>query len=664
MIRKILIANRGEIACRIIRTCRHMGIATVAVYSDADTRALHVEIADEAVRVGAAPAAESYLNILAIIEAAQRTGADAVHPGYGFLAENAQFAQAVIDAGLIFIGPPPSVIEAMGSKREAKRIAIEAGVPVVPGYNDTDQSDERLITAADEIGYPIMVKASAGGGGKGMRLVASAADLPDALAAARREAKSAFGDDTLLLEKAIQHPRHVEIQIFGDTHGNVMALGERECSIQRRHQKIIEETPSTALDDDLRARMCAAAVSVGKAIGYVNAGTVEFMLDADKNFYFLEVNTRLQVEHSVTEVVSKEDLVAWQIKVAQGDTLPTAHTFDGHAIEVRVYAEDPANEFLPVTGEILRWQESAGARFDSGVRSGDTVSVYYDPMLAKVIAHGDTREDAIRRLDYALAQMQLLGLRNNIAFLRRILNHPEFIAGNVDTGFIDRHPELLTEMDDVPLIALVAAAAAKEGLPQDMPLASAPVIDKPRSLAGAYLKHWRNNAYRPIRHQFKTGANTYTVNLTPIGQNRYRVQVGEQEYDLQLEMLGTGDYVLTLDGHRQRVTVVSDDDDLWWVHTPAGAFSLSWISPLPAGRRAAEAEGSLRSPMPGKVIAVNVTDGQIVSKGDILLVIEAMKMEHRIKAPYNGRVASVYYRVGQSVEAGAALLELHPIEKP
>jgi acetyl-CoA carboxylase biotin carboxylase subunit len=662
MIRKILIANRGEIACRIIRTCREMGIATVAVYSDVDARALHVEMADEAVRVGAAPATESYLNIPAIIKAAQRTGADAVHPGYGFLAENAQFAQAVIDTGLIFIGPPPSVIEAMGSKREAKRIAVEAGVPVVPGYNDADQSDERLIGAAGEIGYPIMVKASAGGGGKGMRLVTSAADLPDALAAARREAKSAFGDDTLLLEKAIHNPRHVEIQIFGDTHGNVIALGERECSIQRRHQKIIEEAPSTALDQDLRTRMSNAAVSVGKAIGYVNAGTVEFILDADKNFYFLEVNTRLQVEHPVTEMALAADLVAWQIKVAQGNALPEVGPFHGHAIEVRVYAEDPANEFLPVTGKIVRWQESTGARFDSGVRSGDTISVYYDPMLAKVIARGETRDEAIRRLDYALGQMQLLGLRNNIAFLRRILNHPEFIAGNIDTGFIDRHPDLLTESAEVPLMALIAAAAAKEPLPRTTPPANAPQIDKPTSLAGGYLKHWRNNAYRPIRHQFKARETTYTVNLTPTGQSSYRVEVGEEAHDLTLEALGGGDYALTLDGHRQRVTAVCGEEDTWWVHTASGMFSLLWLSPLPVGTRAAEAEGSLRAPMPGSVIAIHVTDGQSVTKGDILLVIEAMKMEHRIKAPYTGRVASIYYSVGQSVEAGVTLLELHPSE--
>lgn len=674
MIRKLLIANRGEIACRIIRTCREMGIATVAVYSDADARALHVEMADEAVRVGAAPAAESYLNITAIITAAIWSGADAVHPGYGFLAENERFAQAVIDAGLIFIGPPPSVIEAMGSKREAKRIAIEAGVPVVPGYNDADQSDARLIAAADEIGYPIMVKASAGGGGKGMRLVASSADLPDALAAARREAKGAFGDDTLLLEKAIHNPRHVEIQIFGDTHGNVIALGERECSIQRRHQKIIEETPSTALNDDMRERMCAAAVSVGKAIGYVNAGTVEFILDTDRNFYFLEVNTRLQVEHPVTEMVTGQDLVRWQIEIAQGGQLPPLANRYGHAVEVRVYAEDPQNDFLPATGKILRWRELATDHlanskrvwawskviFDSGVRTGDTVSVYYDPMLAKVIAHGDTREDAIRRLDYALAQMQLLGLRNNIAFLRRILNHPEFITGNIDTGFIDRHPELLAEAADVPLVALIAAAAAKEYLPKSAPPASAPRIDKPRSMAAGYLKHWRNNAYRPIRHQFKAGETTYTVNLTPTGEGTYRAQVGDAEHDLRVEALGEGDYALTLDGHRQRATAIAGDEDSWWVHTPAGTFSLMWLSPLPAGAWAAEAEGTLRAPMPGSVIAVNVTNGQIVAKGDILLVIEAMKMEHRIKAPYSGRVAAVYYQVGQSVEAGVTLLEIHP----
>jgi 3-methylcrotonyl-CoA carboxylase alpha subunit len=433
--------------------------------------------------------------------------------------------------------------------------------------------------------------------------------------------------------------------------------------------------------------MCAAAVSVGEAIGYVNAGTVEFILDADKNFYFLEVNTRLQVEHPVTEMVMGQDLVRWQIEVAQGGHLPPFANRYGHAIEVRVYAEDPQNDFLPVTGTILRWRESATDHlanskrvwawskviFDSGVRSGDTVSVHYDPMLAKVIAHGDTREDAIRRLDYALAQLQLLGLRNNIAFLRHILNHPEFIAGNIDTGFIDRHPDLLAEISDVPLVALVAAAAAKEGIPS--PPAPLPQGEGRNQLTLKVLSpkgrgdlgvrasgHWRNNPYRPIRHQFTAGTTTYTVNLTPTGHNSYRVQVGEVSHEAQIELLGEAAYAVTLDGHRQRVTALPDEADNWWVHTPAGTFSLAWVSPLPAGARAAEAEGSLRAPMPGSVIAIHVTDGQSVTKGDILLVIEAMKMEHRIKAPYNGRIASIYYRVGQSVEAGAALLELHPSE--
>ncbi|MBI5670355.1 MAG: ATP-grasp domain-containing protein [Chloroflexi bacterium] len=651
MIRKLLIANRGEIACRIIRTCREMGISTVAVYSDADARALHVERADEAVHIGGSPAPESYLNIEKLITAAQRTGADAVHPGYGFLAENARFAQAVIDAGLIFVGPPPGAIEAMGSKRGAKLML--KGIPIVPGYMGDDQSDARLIAEAAQIGFPVMVKASAGGGGKGMRQVNSPDELPAALAAARREAKQAFGDDTLLLEKVVTNPRHVEVQIFGDRHGNVIALGERECTIQRRHQKIIEETPSTALTPDLRAHMFEAARSIGTQLGYYSAGTVEFLVDDQKNFYFMEMNTRLQVEHPITEETTGFDLVRWQIMVAEGYPLPDMDVYPaGHAIEVRIYAEDPAHEFLPSTGAILRWREPSEVRVDSGVRTGDTVSVYYDPMLAKVIAYGEHRDGAIRRLDHALAELQLLGLRNNIAFLRRVLTHPDHLAGNITTGFIAQHPELLADDDPLPPAALVAAAITRAtvGARHAVPLPNDGRV------------YWRNNAYRPIRERFKHGTDVYDVLLTPAASDSYTAQVGDQTYAVQVWARSDDgeDITLSLDGHRRQVTVVQGDNDTCWVHFNGYSVALMWLSPLPEGRRAAEAEGSLHAPMPGQIRAVTVQVGQKVNLGDVLVILEAMKMEHRIKAPYAGEIVAIHYQVGQSVPVDAVLLELRP----
>jgi len=651
MIRKILIANRGEIACRIIRTCREMGIATVGVYSDTDARALHVEMADEAVHLGASPAKESYLQIEKIVDTARRTGADALHPGYGFLAENAAFAQACIDAGLIFIGPPPSAIEAMGSKRGAKLML--KGIPTVPGYNGDDQSDERLISAASEIGFPIMVKASAGGGGKGMRQVESAADLPAALETARREASGAFGDDTLILEQVVKNPRHIEVQIFGDKLGNVIALGERECTIQRRHQKIIEETPSTALTPALRKKMFAAAASVGTQLGYYSAGTVEFLVDSDKKFYFMEMNTRLQVEHPITEETTGFDLVRWQIMVAEGFPLPDMDVYPaGHAIEVRIYAEDPANEFLPATGDILRWREPSEVRVDSGVRTGDSVSVHYDPMLAKVIAYGEHRDGAIRRLDHALSQLQLLGLKNNIAFLRRVLTHPDHRAGEITTGFIAQHPELLQDHEPVAAAALIAAALGKS---VSHPLTATTEAARENKIPTGY---WRNNAFRPIRHKFKHGEITHTVALTPQGGGQYLAQIGDQICAVHIWSYADGEMSLSIDGHRQPVALAEGKSNEGWIHVNGQTTLLAWVSPLPEGGRAGAAEGSLLAPMPGQIRAVYVEIGQQVQAGDVLLILEAMKMEHRIKAPYAGEVAALYYQVGQSVQAEAVLLEI------
>jgi len=661
MIRKILIANRGEIACRIIRTCRSMGIAAVAVYSDADANALHVEMADEAVYIGASPASESYLRGDKIIDAAKRTGADAIHPGYGFLSENGDFAQAIIDADITWIGPPVSAIRAMGKKRESKLMLKD--VPLIPGYNGEDQSDTVFVQAADEIGYPVMVKASAGGGGKGMRRVDSPDDLPEALAAARREAKQAFGDETLILEKCLIRPRHIEIQIFGDMHGSVIAMGERECSIQRRHQKIIEETPSTALDDDLRQQMCDVAVNIGKQLRYYSAGTVEFLVDADKNFYFMEMNTRLQVEHPVTEMVTGVDLVRWQILNAQGDFAAPPNTLmRGHAVEARVYTENPQNDFLPITGRILKWFEPtdghyvneteawSNARIDSGIRSGDEITPNYDPMIAKVIAFGETRGEAIRKLDYALYRIQLLGIKNNIAFLRRVINHPDFIVGNLSTSFIDDHPGLLQEESTIPPAALIAAAVAK--------------IHESSATPNGY---WRNSPNRPIRHIFGLGEDRYEINLSPKTDSEYDVRIaqlasseqksGEHIFHITVSLDFEDNLALIIDGHRQIAAVVQDGD-VWWVHIGGNGYHLDWVTPLPLPNRDTMIEGSLRAPMTGQVISVRVEVGQAVNKGDILLILEAMKMEHRIQAPYDGSVGAIRYQVGDNVQADAVLLEL------
>lgn len=642
-IRKLLIANRGEIACRIIRTCREMGIATVAVYSDADQNALHVEMADEAVHVGSAPASESYLNQAKLIEAALWTGADAIHPGYGFLAENAQFAYLVRSAGLIFVGPSAESIEAMGDKRMAKVLLHE--VPYVPGYIGDDQSDEALLKAADDIGMPIMVKATAGGGGKGMRLVQERAALPEALSAARREAEQAFGNPSLMLERAILQPRHIEVQVFGDQHGTVIALGERECSIQRRHQKIIEETPSTALTPELRTAICQTAVHIAQQIGYYSAGTIEFLLDTDQRFYFMEMNTRLQVEHPVTEAVFGIDLVRWQIEVACGhplDSLTGGRTLSpqGHAIEVRVCAEDPANHFLPVIGDIIHWSPPPYVRTDAGIRSGDSISPYYDSMIAKVIAHGKNRAEAIQRLDYALAHLQLLGIKNNVHYLRRILLHDEHLEGKISTQFIAQHPELSSEVATVPVVALIGAALSREP-------------------AG---KAWRNNPNRPVIQRFRFNEQVHEVALQATPQG-YRAQVLNLDVPVQvIERHATG-FTLVVDGHRQPVTVVQGKGDDIWTHTLTATNLIHWVSPFPAPQtQDAEAGGGLHAPMTGQVRKVMVEVGQSVEKGTLLLIMEAMKMEHRIEAPYAGIVEQVRYGVGDSVQQDEVLLSLKKSE--
>jgi acetyl-CoA carboxylase biotin carboxylase subunit len=655
LIRKLLIANRGEIACRVMRTCRSLGIVTVAVFSDVDATARHVREADEAVHIGASAASASYLAIPALIAAAQRTGADAIHPGYGFLAENADFAAACDAARLAFIGPSAEAIRRMGSKREAKRLAVGVGVPVVPGYAGDDTSDVALIAAAREIGYPVMVKASAGGGGKGMRIVTRASELPDALASARREALSAFGDETLLLEKALVEPRHIEIQIFGDTYSHVIALGERECSIQRRHQKVIEETPSTALSPDLRAHMSGAAVAIGQTLGYTGAGTVEFILDREGNFYFLEVNTRLQVEHPVTELVTGLDLVRWQILVAEGHPLPLAQDqipFSGHAVEARVYAEDPAAGFLPQAGAVRLWRAPGGdgVRVDAGVESGDVISPYYDPMVAKISAYGATRDEALRRLDVALSRTILFGVRSNLDYVRRVLLHPNHRAGHISTAFLEQHAaDLLPPAPDNLVDGLSPARLA------------ALAITLQRLGAMPMSATWRNNRSRPLlEHYGQINKGEITLYLVPERDGSFSVSFDDQSrtYIVQVRETSTLDVVIEIDGHVLRVTAMEAQSEEWWAHSAGETLCLTRRAPLPVPGASRASNDALTAPMPGQVIAVLVSEGQTVAAGEPLMILEAMKMEHTIRAPHDGVVAAIHYSPGDQVRAATVLLDV------
>jgi acetyl-CoA carboxylase biotin carboxylase subunit len=658
MIRTLLIANRGEIAVRIIRTCRNLGIRTVAIFSDADAHALHLQLADTAVHIGPAPTSQSYLNIPAIISAAHRTHADAIHPGFGFLAENAAFAQACADANLIFIGPTPAAIAAMGNKRAAKECVAQANVPIIPGYSGADQNDHLLVEEARRIGFPLMVKAAAGGGGKGMRLVHKQQTLPEAIVAARREALQAFGSDELILERALLRPRHVEIQVIGDTHGQMLYLGERECSIQRRHQKVIEEAPSPALTPELRQQMGETAVRAARAVAYHNAGTVEFLLDEDGRFYFLEMNTRLQVEHPVTELITGIDLVAWQILIAEGAPLPLAQeqvTLQGHAIEARVYAENPANDFLPVTGPVLLWQPPTGAgiRVDSGIQTGDELSIHYDPMLAKLIAHGPDRQTAVRRLLHALESCQLLGFPHNIPFLADLLRHPEFIQGNLSTHFIEEHfAQWQPPMPDATAALITASLAQFAAQPQ-----------RPEN-AG----YWRNNPNRPQWFIYQLEQQQVKVCLQPQPRTRnqfvaYFDQAPQTHFAVTLIAQHGPNWVVQIDGVRQSVTAVHNANT-WWIQTNAGTTTLEAIPLLPEPHPPADAAGSLRAPMPGSVLAVLVQVGQHVQEGQALMKLEAMKMEHTIRTASDGLVEAIYYAPGDTVEADAQLLKIAPTQEP
>ncbi|MBK9033000.1 MAG: ATP-grasp domain-containing protein [Myxococcales bacterium] len=650
-INRVLVANRGEIAARVLRTCRHMGLGTVAVFSDADAHAPHVRLADVAVAIGPAPAKDSYLVIERLIAAARATGADAIHPGYGFLSENAGFAEAVTAAGLTFIGPSAMVISLLGSKKAAKARAIAAGVPVVPGYNGDDQAAATLRRHALAIGFPLLVKASAGGGGKGMRIVRGPDEVDGAIEAARREAASAFGDDTLLLERYVDRPRHVEIQILGDHHGTLVHLWERECSIQRRHQKVIEEAPSPALSPEQRAAMGAAGVAVGRAVGYTSAGTVEFIVAPDGSYYFLEVNTRLQVEHPVTELTTGLDLVREQIRIARGEHLgyDRAPPQRGHAIEARLYAEDPGHGYLPTIGRLARFElpSAPGLRVDAGVETGTEIGIHYDPMLAKVIAHAPTRTEATGLLAWALERAVVAGVTTNRAHLARILRHPAFVAGELDTHFLERHEAELAAAD--PAIPARAAVAATLWL-HERGRGSGPL---PQVEPG-----YRNVWFAEQVDGWRAGERELVIGYRHHGGGRFTIRVDADVRDaVVLEASATtiawreGDLA-----HRAEVVTTATG----WAVVGAG-----WSADLVRHPRLPErgnevAPGSLIAPMPGKVIKVGAAVGDVVAAGATILVLEAMKMEQPVKTDVAGTIASIAVALGDQVEAEQVLAIVTP----
>ena len=697
MFKRLLIANRGEIACRVIRTARRLGIRCVAVFSDADEGALHVAMADEAFRIGPAPARESYLDIEAILRAAERAHADAIHPGYGFLSENAEFAEACAARGIVFVGPPAEAIRAMGSKREAKRLMAEAGVPLVPGYHGADQSPERLRREAEAIGWPVLLKASAGGGGRGMRAVERAEDFDAALAGAKREAGAAFGDDAMLIERYVAEPRHVEVQVFADRNGNFVHLFERDCSAQRRHQKVIEEAPAPGVEGELRAAMCEAAVAAARAIGYEGAGTVEFLLDPGGEFWFMEMNTRLQVEHPVTELVTGTDLVEWQLRVASGEPLPLAQkeiAIRGHSIEARLYAEDPARGFLPSTGDLVHLRlpgseatsgaetgvdrlspGADGIRVDTGVRAGDTVSMYYDPMIAKVIAWGPDRDAAADRLSAALAATEVVGLIANHGFLRSLVDHPRFRAADFHTRLIEERLDELAPADagvaadeDLAIAAWAVASHDDAAATEESGGAAVPGERDDRGDPWSPWNrhdHWRMN-----------GAGERIVRLRPGGADGDLVEIavggggggtaGPPAYQVRLPSgretsvrgePGTGRrWEVHVDGTRQAVTVVAQGGHLTLFR--AGR-RLSFARHDPgAVSGGIEMAGGLTAPMPGRIVSVLVEPGDSVREGQAVLVLEAMKMEHTLVAPADGTVEEVRFAPGDLVDEATELVVL------
>ncbi|MGO9945376.1 MAG: biotin carboxylase N-terminal domain-containing protein [Steroidobacteraceae bacterium] len=649
MIRRLLIANRGEIVCRIVRTAKRMGVTSIAVYSDADRNARHVRCADEAYYLGASPAAMSYLDIGKVIALAKRVGADAIHPGYGFLSENAAFAAACVDADLIFVGPPSAAILAMGSKSASKAAMAAVGVPVAPGYHGDEQLPQRLVEEAARVGFPLIIKASAGGGGKGMQVVHSTAEVTAAIESARRLARTAFGDDKLLLERYFATARHVEVQIFADQHGEIVSLFDRDCSVQRRHQKIIEEAPAPGLRDEVRAAMAAAAITAARAVGYVGAGTIEFLVDERQNFYFMEMNTRLQVEHPVTECITGIDLVEWQLRIAQGAHLPQRQSEIAHrgfAIEARLYAEDPARGYLPSVGKIshLRWPDAAsGLRIDSGVDAGDEVSTYYDPMLGKIIAHRESRAAAIDLLRSALEQIEIVGVATNRALLTSVLADDEFRRGPVGTDFLSvRHSRL--------------RFAEPEAAALDVALAG--VWCATRQTDGNALwedsRGWRLAG--PASSAWVFGQRSVLVELG--APDSYVARLGREEFAVRvLERSAHGLHV-ECNGQVLRIPVIDDDGELH-LFRPGCHAALRAVRTEDALQVAAGAEqGSLLTPLPGTIVAVHVAAGQKVARGEPLVTVEAMKMEHTLIAPEAGVVARLAFGLGDRVQAGAVLVEL------
>lgn len=651
---KVLVANRGEIARRIFRACRELGFKTVALYADPDREAPFVREADEAVALGPPVTGKGFLAIETIIHAAQRAGADAIHPGYGFLAENADFAQACRDAGIVFVGPSPQAIRAMGSKIEAKKIAAEVGVPVIPGFPTKGLTHSEISERARELGLPILVKASAGGGGKGMRLVERAEELESALAAAAREAQGAFGDPALLVERYIDKPRHIEIQVLADEHGNVVHVFERECSVQRRYQKIFEEAPSPFVDDRLRERMGAAAVALAKAIRYVNAGTVEFVVDPNGAFYFLEMNTRLQVEHPVTEEVTGLDLVRLQLEIAQGMPLPFAQedlVLRGHAIEARLYAEDPWHDFLPSTGTIACWEPAPipGVRYESGIERGSAVTIHYDPMLAKIIAKGSNRSEAIRLLARALEQLRIHGVACNRDFLLRVLHLEDFQAGDFDTHLLARHPEVLIAPDHTPVATIHALAAA--------------LWDQTRrrqeaTVLASIPSGWRNNPSQRQWVEYRSGDTVFRVDYRVLKGERFDAAVNGEAHRGQILSADDSGIVLEIDSVRRRY-MLSALGTMRYVDSVLGHSAFEELPRFPSPELES-VRGGCTAPMPGKIVALRVTPGEEVERGQVLVVLEAMKMEHEVVAPYAGRVQEVLVEAGQQVEAGAVLVVIEP----
>ncbi|MYM69539.1 acetyl-CoA carboxylase biotin carboxylase subunit [Pseudoduganella sp. FT55W] len=655
MFTKILIANRGEIACRVAATARRMGIKTVAVYSEADANAKHVAVCDEAVLIGPAAAKESYLCGDKIIAVAKATGAQAIHPGYGFLSENAEFADACAEAGLVFIGPPASAMRAMGSKSAAKQLMEKANVPLVPGYHGEQQDADFLHAQADKIGYPVLLKASAGGGGKGMRVIENSAQFKDALASCKREAISSFGDDKVLAEKYLQRPRHIEIQVFADTLGNCIYLFERDCSVQRRHQKVLEEAPAPGMPAERRAAMGEAAVAAARAVGYVGAGTVEFIANQDGSFYFMEMNTRLQVEHPVTEMITGTDLVEWQLRVAAGEPLPKQQhelAINGHAIEARIYAENPEKGFLPSIGTLRHLGtpsavsfELGDVRIDSGVREGDAISPFYDPMIAKLIVWGADRKQALARMAQALAQYQIVGLATNIAFLKRLVEGQAFSLADLDTGLIERnHDSLFPAAQPAPAGPLALAAVALLASEQ-----------KPAADPWAQANGWRMNQSYARKLSFADEHAAYDTYVTYRTEDWLFSAGNAAPQALSLTSHTGNDYSIKLGDQATHGTVLRDGDT-FHVFANGAHYQFAWNDPMAHAGETESEGGRLTAPMPGKVVAVLAAKGQEVKKGEPLVIMEAMKMEHTIAAPHDGMIDDILYSVGDQVADGAPLL--------